>query len=165
MYCPKCGKPQASDGQRFCARCGLALEGVNQLVESGSASAFEGRGRLQLSPRAKGVLQGVAIVPTTVGALLVLDIFYESVFNAGMMGGLYATLTLILLIALARILYALFLEEGPPRRPAPTAAPHAGPDEINAPAVTSALPAATGETVTPSSIAENTTRQLETRRQ
>ena len=162
MFCPKCGKPQASDAVRFCAKCGLALESVNRLVTAGSAPPIDEGRKFQLSPRAKGVLQGVAIVPLTIGALLVLDIFYESLFGAGMMGGLYAVLTLILLVALARILYALFLEEGPPRRAAEAPPPDA--PRLEAVATDTALPAATSEIVPPTTITENTTRRFEARR-
>jgi hypothetical protein len=165
MYCPKCGKPQATDGVRFCVKCGLPLESVTTLVTAGAVTAVGEKGsrRGQLSPRAKGVLQGVAIVPLSIGALLVLDIFYESLFGAGMMGGLYAVLTLILLVALARVLYAVFLEEGAARPRTEPAPPHGSHAEVGAPATTSALPAAAGEVASPLSIAESTTRQLETR--
>lgn len=166
MYCPKCGKAQATDGVRFCVKCGLPLESVTTLVTDGGQTAFAGKGsrRGQLSPRAQGILQGVAIVPLSIGALFVLDIFYESLFGAGIMGGLYAVLTLILLIALARILYAVFVEEGAARPQTESAAPRVGHAEVGSPATTSALPPATSATVQPSSVAENTTRQLEARR-
>lgn len=32
MFCPRCGQKPASNAVRFCASCGLRLEGVSQLV-------------------------------------------------------------------------------------------------------------------------------------
>lgn len=162
MFCPKCGHLQTSDAIRFCARCGLALEHVTRLVTDGGGGRGARAG--QLSPRAKGVLQGAAIVPGGVGAWLVLDIMYEGLFGAGIMGGLYAMFTLILLVALARILYALFFEEGSTRRQEARAAPDAGPGEVDAPKTTVALPAPSGEPAPPLSITEKTTRQFIERR-
>ena len=51
-----------------------------------------------LSPRAKGILQGIAIVPAGIGAMFAIDIFYEAL-GAGMMAGLYSTLTIISLVS------------------------------------------------------------------
>jgi hypothetical protein len=163
MYCPKCGKRQVSDEIRFCAKCGLSLEPVTKLVTTGSVPTFNPSKR-QLSPRTKGILQGVAIVPASVGAWLLLDIFYEGVFGAGMMGGLYAMLTLILLVALLRILYALFQEEGPTRLSAESALPYRWQDEISTASNNEAVPAITSEIAPPISVTEKTTKQLDTRR-
>ncbi|HYP54072.1 MAG TPA: hypothetical protein VEQ42_11060 [Pyrinomonadaceae bacterium] len=135
---------------------------MTRLVTDGSAAGASGARAGQLSPRLKGVLQGVAIVPGGVGAWLVLDIIYEGLFNAGIMGGLYAMFTLILLVALARILYAVFFEEGSTRRAADSAtSSYAGRGEVAAPETKAALsPGAGSEMGTPLNITEKTTRQF-----
>ena len=35
MYCPRCSQEQVSDDLRFCPRCGLPLDLVSEVVESG----------------------------------------------------------------------------------------------------------------------------------
>jgi len=159
MFCPKCGKRQLSDDIRFCAQCGLALEPARKSLTSGNA--IEPTKVKGLSPRAKGIIQGIAIIPGGIGAMAVIDIFYEAL-GAGMMAPLYSMLTMVALLAIARILYAVFLEPGP----APKAAPTSVSQNELAPAGTSsatgaALSAVTGEIVHPRSITEHTTRQLQ----
>jgi hypothetical protein len=100
-------------------------------------------------------------VPAGIGALAVLDIFYEAL-GAGMLGGLYATLTIIVMLAIARVLYAIFFEKDP--TPATVAAsPNlAQPEAITTlPETKAALSVATGEMVQPLSVTEHTTRQLQ----
>src|SRR5688572_5845720 len=129
MYCPKCGKRQISDDVRFCAKCGQALEPARKSLTAGNAvqaESIKGRG---LSPRAKGVLQGIAIVPGGIGAMAVIDIFYESL-GAGMMAGLYSMLTIVVLVALMRILYALIYEGGPAAARSAQASPSASQNEV-----------------------------------
>jgi hypothetical protein len=163
MYCPKCGNLQVQEELRFCVKCGLSLEGVTTLVTTGSAPTVDKKNprKGQLSPRAKGILQGVAIVPGGIGAWFVLDIIYEGVFGAGMMGGLYAMVTLILLTALLRILYAVFLEEGSARRGRESALAYDRQAEVGAPVINPALPLPTNEIVQPLSVTEKTTRHLD----
>ena len=109
MYCPNCGKNQTGTDEIFCRSCGLQLGAAKQLLLASAAAPPRG-----LSPRAKGILQGVSIIPSAIGLWLILDIFYEGVLGAGMLGGLYAMFTVILLGAIARIAYALAMEEGRP---------------------------------------------------
>jgi hypothetical protein len=144
----------------------LPLENVTDLVKSGSVPALNEKHAhtVQLSPRVKGILQGIAIAPLGVGAWFVLDIFYEGVFNAGMMGGLYAMFTLILLVALMRILYAIFFEEGAARRRTERVSPYEAQSEMGAHETNGALPAPTSEMVQPLSVTEKTTRQLDAHR-
>ncbi|MEA2206123.1 MAG: hypothetical protein QOE77_2899 [Blastocatellia bacterium] len=94
-----------------------------------------------------------------IGTLAVLDIFYEAL-GAGMMGGLYATLTIILLVAIARILYALVLEKEPAAATAegPATLPQkelASPNVFEFP-----LPGVTAEMLQPNTITDHTTRKL-----
>src|SRR2546426_6338727 len=126
MYCPKCGSQQLSDETRFCAKCGLLLESARKSLVAGNAPMIaEQNPRKTLSPRAKGILQGIAIIPLGIGGMFGIDIFYEAL-GAGVMAPLYTTLTLIVIVALWRILYATFLENGPERKKAESASgqPH-----------------------------------------
>ena len=163
MYCPKCGKRQLSEDVRFCAKCGQALEPARKSLTSGHTLLAESGKAKGLSPRAKGVLQGIAIVPCGIGAMAVIDIFYESL-GAGMMAGLYSTLTMVVLVAVMRILYALFYESGP--RPAKTTpvSTTSLQNEVNAAEDPTALSSATGEMAIPRSVTEHTTRQLDPNR-
>lgn len=163
MYCPKCGKRQLSDDVRFCAKCGLALEPARKSLTAGSGAIAE-QGKVKgLSPRAKGILQGIAIVPGGIGAMAVIDIFYESL-GAGMMAPLYTMLTMLVLVALLRILYAFFYENGPARPTTAPASPAGWQNEVGGSENQAALSAATGEMVLPRSVTEHTTRQLDSNR-
>jgi hypothetical protein len=164
MFCPKCGNRQSSDELRFCAKCGLALEAAKKSLTTGSTAVEQARAK-GFSPRAKGILQGVAIIPAGIGLMAVTDIFYEAL-GAGMMAGLYSTLTMVVLAAIARILYAILMEQG--GKPASGISAQSLPLEL-APAASdevsgAALSAVTGEIVQPQSVTEHTTRQLQPNR-
>jgi hypothetical protein len=64
MYCPKCSQPQASDEVQFCARCGLALHTMREIISDGGlAKVKESQaGEDKLSPRQKGVRQGLMLM-------------------------------------------------------------------------------------------------------
>jgi hypothetical protein len=70
-------------------------------------------------------------------------------------------LTMVALLAMARILYAVFLEPGRPTKPltTPPAQKELPPDITSASGA--ALSAVTGEKSPPSSVTEHTTRQLQ----
>jgi hypothetical protein len=158
MFCPKCGKSQTSDEIRFCAKCGLLLTAARESL-TGSTAMTSGFPKSGLSRRTKGILQGVAIIPAGIGTLAVLDIFYEAL-GAGMMGGLYATLTIIVLVAIARILYALILEKEPAAATAegPATLPQ---KELASPIISEVtLSGVTAEILQPNTITDHTTRKL-----
>lgn len=160
MYCPKCGKQQLSDETRFCAKCGLLLDTARESLTAGNVPMVaEQHKRQALSPRAKGILQGMAIVPAGIGAMFGIDIFYEAL-GAGMMAGLYSTVTMIVIVALLRILYAIFLEDGPARQKAESASSSSRQHELDAPENEAVLAATTGQIVLPLSVTEQTTRKL-----
>ena len=174
MYCPKCGKEQLSEHTRFCANCGLSHENAAKLLTAGSVPVAynEGKPKGQLSPRTKGILQGVALVPLLVGLDFILILIYDQ-FDVGVMDGAFATLTLILLLALMRILYAIFLEEGGSRRRNETLS-YEWQREMPASMSQAALPESstmfaarfeprgrdTGEFIQPRSVVEHTTGRL-----
>jgi hypothetical protein len=64
MFCPKCSRAVAGDGQ-FCRQCGLALEGVRKMLEGGEggteAVVVEEKKRV-LSPRQRGYRLGFKIL-------------------------------------------------------------------------------------------------------
>jgi hypothetical protein len=64
MYCPKCAQPLAANEIQFCSRCGLALNGLKQIVagEGKPGPQRSKTGRDQLSPRQKGLRQGVTLM-------------------------------------------------------------------------------------------------------
>lgn len=65
MHCPQCGQQQVSSELRFCSRCGFPLSGVIELVANGGIIPQyqpPSETSLKVSPRRKGVQQGVALV-------------------------------------------------------------------------------------------------------
>lgn len=170
MYCPHCGKQQPSKNTRFCTNCGMSYENAVKLLTADTS--IENTRKGQLSPRAKGILQGALLVPILTGLYFILIIIYDQL-DAGVMDGLYAILTLILLIGLTRIAYAVFFEEsGKQKRPEPIvsewqpAMPTSAPQTSLPESSTTFAPEferkgqPTGEIVQPRSIVENTTGRL-----
>jgi zinc-ribbon domain len=111
VYCPRCGQQQASEGVRFCPRCGFLLRAVAELLAyDGDLPGRPAReGEARLTPRQKGVRLGSllmltsllvaviqALMPTLVDRLVVLAAPVIICFFAGFV----------------RLLYALFFEEG-----------------------------------------------------
>src|SRR5438477_6865500 len=117
MFCPKCGQQQASDDMSFCSRCGLPLDGVKQLLAAdGRLPALEKEGRKpRRSPRRQGVRQGVLLM----FVFLILLPLTEAIPNHRL-----DFLPMIFMMAgLVRILYAVFFQEGAPRRKRRDASP------------------------------------------
>src|SRR5207245_10427326 len=71
MYCPRCGKQQATDSMRFCSRCGFAMEGTMQLLAHGGMLPLyqPPAGEKSISPRRRGVKQGALLM--LIGVVLV----------------------------------------------------------------------------------------------
>ena len=125
MFCPKCSRPVAY-GLQFCQQCGLALEGVKRLLESGGVEAeiavVKGKTR-SLSPRRKGYRQGFKLVLL---ALIVLPFYplveglleslIPSVENSRLDElplELFGTLLFVVFLSgLVRMLYARMFESG-----------------------------------------------------
>jgi hypothetical protein len=117
MHCPQCGQQQASSELRFCSRCGFPLGGVMELMANGGVIPqyqAPADAAPKVSPRRKGVQQGVALV-----------------FLAAVLTPLFAVLNnylnfpeiLIALVAIIgfvggplRILYAAIFEEAAPQK-------------------------------------------------
>lgn len=118
MFCPHCSQQQVSEDVRFCSRCGFPLDGVAQLLANGGImpAALAAMEPAPPSPRRKGFRQGALIwfVGMLVVPLLILmveefDLIPESVAMTAAF--------LIFMGGLARMVYALFFEDGPLRRP------------------------------------------------
>jgi hypothetical protein len=172
MYCPKCGQSQTSDSLSFCPRCGLPLGGVRELLASdGRLPAPESVARKsRRSPRREGVRQGVLLF----FACLILLPLSEALGHdrLSFLGPMLA------MAGLVRILYAVFFQEGAPRKKrrdgSPTDAASSTTGELDAAARGSALPPArsvpasewrqqtdTAEMVERPSVTEHTTRLLD----
>jgi len=180
MYCPQCGQQQASSEMRFCSRCGFPLGGVAELLAQGGVlrSGDEQSQEQTLSPRRRGVRQGVLMMLVGVVLVPVLAILKGSTFGPNMLD-LLVPLSAVICFAggMMRILYALIYEEGTPgvKRDMPAYAPPVTPAQLNMGLRGSALPppqsipvptfaprrANTAELVPPQSITENTTKLLD----
>lgn len=114
MHCPRCGQQQVSSELRFCSRCGFPLSGVMELLANdGVIPQYQppaGAESPKVSPRRKGVQQGVALIflaAVLTPLLAVLngywgfpEIFIALAAIIGFVGGPL------------RILYASLFEEG-----------------------------------------------------
>src|SRR4051812_20240128 len=119
MYCPRCGQQQATDSMRFCSRCGFAMEGVMQLLANGGMlPAYQPpAGEKKMSPRRKGVKQGVLLI--LIGAILVPILGVMSGFAPGRLENVFEFFAAISALVCflggpLRMLFAAIFEEGAP---------------------------------------------------
>lgn len=181
MYCPQCGQQQTSSEMRFCSRCGFPLGGVTELLANGGVLQSTGGEELReqaLSPRRKGVKQGVVMMLVGTVVVPVLGILNSYQDQTTMLEVLVAISAIIFFAGgLMRILYALLFESSKPdiRSDAHVDVPSATPAQLDARARVSALPPAqsipvsnftprpmnTAELRQPPSVTENTTRLLD----
>ncbi len=152
MYCPRCSQQQLSDEMRYCARCGLPMEGVSALLAGGGYSGPPGApAEGALTPRQSGMRKGVLI---TAGGLLFLKIaFFLTLYKEDFFV-LMLPAALLIIVGVMRVLYGLLLEPDA-RRSKQLKAARA--DD----AATRELDAARAQPLPPASIAESTTRFLE----
>jgi hypothetical protein len=175
MFCPQCGQQQASDGTRFCSRCGFQMEAVASLLATGGATpaGVMQSGAASVSPRRKGARLG--------GKLMLLGLFLGPMLamlhEAIRLPAEFSILGAIIFFAgLMRLVYALIFEDGTFRRPKtqppsyvpPAPAQFAPPRPVaslspspGVPARSYVTPSAeTGEIVYRPSVTEGTTRLL-----
>lgn len=164
MYCPKCSQEQASEEMRFCSRCGFALTIVSQLIQNGGAlPGFETHEQGQLSPRQKGVRKAAILMIISVVLLPLVALMAEF---KGDFGVLFVPVLLVFILGLARLLYALLLEQKTslPENsfmPAVKLAPQLAPENRPTIPITNwRQPANTSEMTQPSTITERTTTLL-----
>jgi hypothetical protein len=178
MFCPQCGQQQVTGVIRFCSRCGFPLDGVIQLLSSGGAlpayrSADEPG---QISPRRKGVKQGMLLF--LLGVLLVPILGMFASFSSAVFPQMLAILAAIICFVGGplRMFYAAVFEEGAPKplRPYGPPMPMHVPQQFIPQAPAPALPPpparqppswrtrpTTAELANPPSVTENTTRLLD----
>jgi hypothetical protein len=172
MHCPQCGQQQIPGEVRFCSRCGFPLDGVSELVAHGGVlPTYEPQTEEQISPRRKGVKQGVTLLMLGIVITILFGVFNTYLGTPELLTALSAVIFFV--GGPLRLLYALIFEEGakkhyiylPPGVPAPLPAPPrqtALPPHRQQPHMPSFRPQShTAEIVQPPSVTENTTRLLE----
>ena len=178
MFCPQCGQQQVTGVIRFCSRCGFPLDGVIQLLSNGGAlPAYRSADEpVQVSPRRKGVKQGVLLF--LLGVLIVPILGMFASFSSAVFPQMLAILAAIICFVGGplRMFYAAVFEEGAPK-PIRTFGPHMpmhAPQQFIPQVQTPALPPpparqppswrtrpTTAELANPPSVTENTTRLLD----
>ena len=179
MYCPQCGQQQAPGVVRFCSRCGFPLDGVIQLLGTGGILPVyrDPAQPKEMSPRKKGVRQGVMLL--LLGAIIVpiLGVFASYGWR---FPEILAALTAIIcfLGGPLRMLFAAIFEEGAPSPTLHGARPYVSPPvatpQFVPPVHKPSLPPPpaqsaqgwhgrpiTAELTGPPSVTENTTRLLD----
>src|ERR1044072_2855852 len=177
MFGPQCGQQQGTGVIRFCSRCGFPLDGVIQLLSNGGAlpayrSADEPG---QISPRRKGVKQGMLLF--LLGVLLVPILGMFASFSSAVFPQMLAILAAIICFVGGplRMFYAAVFEEGAPKplRPYGPPIPMHVPQQFIPQAQSPALPPTparqppswrtrptTAQLAHPPSVTEKTTRLL-----
>jgi hypothetical protein len=112
MFCPSCGQEQISEATRFCSRCGLLLTGVAQIMYNGGGSLPALDDPNLISPRKKGVKQGVMIMLSS----LVLVPLIITISIALRIPPPLSIIVAILTLGggFLRLMYALLFESGNP---------------------------------------------------
>jgi len=179
MFCPQCGQQQTTAVIRFCSRCGFPLDGVIQLLSTGGTlPVYRSPDEpVQISPRRKGVKQGVLLF--LLGILIVPILGMFASFSSAVFPQMLAILAALVCFigGPLRMLYAALFEEGAPkpvRQYGPPQMPMHVPQQFVPQGQHNALPPPparsqgswrsrpnTAELVNPPSVTENTTRLLE----
>ena len=111
IYCPRCSQQQLSSDVRFCSRCGLQLEGVEELVATGGLSLVAGKPDEALSPRQRGIRLGAKVLffgTVLIPVALAISLIADSPIPLLLFG-------MVLLMGAARMAYArIFEHEAPP---------------------------------------------------
>jgi hypothetical protein len=141
MFCPKCSQGLAANDVQFCSRCGLSLNGLNELMAGdGAKAAADDRRRKGLKQGAFLMLLSVILIPAyfLLAALFppndrmvesaVSDTPFEKISQA--------VLLTLFLLGLVRAAYAWFFQKetgpvvegqaAPAELPAATAIPVSG---------------------------------------
>jgi hypothetical protein len=127
MYCPKCGQSQVSAEVRFCSRCGFPLVGVNDLLMTGGMlpphmAAEASHPAKPVSPRRRGVKRGIGIMLIGIFLFPFFGIMHEV---TGFPQEFMAVGAIVCMLAVLRLVYAAFFEDGTPRAPRVAAPPQA----------------------------------------
>lgn len=123
MYCPKCSEAQTSEETRFCSRCGLSLDGLKEMISGEGQMRARRESRVELSPRQRGVRQGVMLMLLSV-ILIPAYVLLSALFPANdhlvesspsdtpFEKISQAVLFTIFMLGLARVLYARLFQSG-----------------------------------------------------
>jgi hypothetical protein len=127
MYCPKCGQSQVSAEVRFCSRCGFPLVVVGEVVATGGvlpvgAQTLSPAGTQPISPRRRGVKRGFGLLLIAIFLFPFFGIMHEVI---GLPLEFMAVGAIVAMLALMRLIYAAFFEDGSPRVPQFAAPPEA----------------------------------------
>ena len=129
MYCPNCSQPQVSDELQFCSRCGLPLNDMKEMIPADGKAKLSQPETIKdkLSPRQKGVRQGVMLMMLSVilvPAYILLAALFpandqlieSSVSDTPFEKISQAVLFTIFMLGLVRVLYARLFQSGTNRR-------------------------------------------------
>ena len=125
MYCPQCSQPQLSEETQFCSGCGLPLNNVKEALRAGGGPTVNQSlaSEEKLSPRQKGVRQGVGLILLSViliPAYVLLAALFpandhlieSSVSDTPFEKISQAVLLTIFLLGFMRLLYARLFQSG-----------------------------------------------------
>lgn len=107
MFCPRCGQQPNSNAMRFCANCGLRLEGVTQLLANDGFLPNQAAPDLRSTQRKKGLRTGAKFL---FSGLISLPLIFAFCFWADSPVPLLIPATL-LLTGICWMIYARFLSE------------------------------------------------------
>ena len=112
MHCPKCGQQQISDEIRYCSRCGFLLTGIAAVVQNDGQVPGMTTSAAELSPRRRGIKQGVFIFLLSFLLVPLFGIISVVVNARPALAGLAAVLCVM--GGLLRIVYAFMFESNNP---------------------------------------------------
>ena len=179
MFCPQCGLRQTSNEARFCSSCGFQLYVVTELLKTGGQLTRSPAAPGQLSPRSRGLRQGVMMMLSTLVIVPLIGILGAAML--GLPGELVgATAVILMMGGFLRMMYALLFEPNeapePPNASQQYVPPASVPNYLGTPHTPVSLPPQrgvpvntsnpprrfdTGEIVPPSSVTDHTTRLLD----
>lgn len=114
MFCPNCGNERVSDATIYCNRCGFLLTGTAELIANGgvSTTAISSPNAKSISPRKKGLKQGLFIFLLTFLVVPIVGIFTQAIGAEPFAVGIAAVG--LFMGGLLRMVYALMFESGEP---------------------------------------------------
>lgn len=114
MFCPNCGNERVSDATIYCNRCGFLLTGTAELIANGgvSTTAISSPNAKAISPRKKGLKQGLFIFLLTFLVVPIVGIFTQAIGAEPFAVGIAAVG--LFMGGLLRMVYALMFESGEP---------------------------------------------------
>lgn len=114
MFCPNCGNERMSEATIYCNRCGFLLTGTAELIANGGVSptSIAPTNAKAISPRKKGLKQGLFIFLLTFLVVPVIGIFTEAIGAQPFAVGIAAVS--LFMGGLLRMVYALMFESGDP---------------------------------------------------